>query len=613
MECADNAGACECKGDDMDDFIEKLRSEADITSVISEYVPLKKKGRNYWGCCPFHHEKTASFSVTPDKGFFYCFGCQAGGNVFNFLMRVENIGFYDAVKLLAGKLHIALPEKEKSEKDRLREKEMAKLYSVNELARDFFHSCLTKTAYGKPALEYLASRGIEPAVIERYKIGFAPQAWDKLSSAFAERGIDADILQKSGLSAARTTGGGLYDRFRNRIMFPICDVRSRVIGFGGRVLDNSEPKYLNSPETPVFNKKHVLYGFDHAYRAIREAGKAVVVEGYLDLIAAQTAGYANVVASLGTAFTPEQAKLLLKHANEIIFAYDSDVAGQNATVRALETAKTLGAAVRILSIPDGKDPDEFIRKHGAAAFSQLVTAALGLVDYRIQRLLASIDYSGLEGKLTIIAQAMPVLASSDNDVEINTHITRLSDTLAVDEGAIRSEFRKYARIHKKDKNVKIGNNINIVQMPGRPAQAAVSAERQIIRMLCYDSSIIPYVRAELSEFDFRDPARQEIINSLFNAYNMKNIVDPAVLTTVMSEAASAELSHIMLTDSPQGGDITKIVDDCLRTICLTRLNEQYEQQRIKVEELERVGDSRCLQELAEMQRIKDEINKLHSM
>lgn len=613
MECADNAGACECKGGNMDDFIEKLRSEADITSVISEYVPLKKKGRNYWGCCPFHHEKTASFSVTPDKGFFYCFGCQAGGNVFNFLMRVENISFYDAVKLLAGKLHIALPEKEKSEKDRLREKEMAKLYSVNELARDFFHSCLTKTAYGKPALEYLAARGIDLAVIERYKIGFAPQSWDKLSTAFLERGTDADILLKSGLSAARTTGGGLYDRFRNRIMFPICDVRSRVIGFGGRVLDNSEPKYLNSPETPVFNKKHVLYGFDYAYRAIRETGKAVVVEGYLDLITAQTAGHANVVASLGTAFTPEQAKLLLKHANEIMFAYDSDAAGQNATLRALETAKTLGAAVKILSIPDGKDPDEFIRKHGAAAFGQLVTDALGLVDYQIQRLLASIDYSGLEGKLTIIAQAMPVLASSDNDVEINTHITRLSDTLAVDEGSIRSEFRKYARIHKKDKNVKIGNNINIAQMTGRPAQAAVSAERQIIRMLCYDSSIIPYVRAELSEIDFRDPARQEIINSLFNAYNMKNIVDPAVLTTVMGEAASAELSHIMLTDNPQGGDITKIVDDCLRTIYLTRLNEQYEQQRIKVEELERVGDSRCLQELAEMQRIKDEINKLHSM
>lgn len=597
----------------MEDFIDKLRSEADIASVISEYVPLKKKGRNYWGCCPFHHEKSASFSVTPDKGFFYCFGCQAGGNVFNFLMRIENVGFYDAVKLLAGKLHIALPEKEKSEKDRLREKEVAKVYSVNELARDFFHSCLTKTAYGKPALEYLSARGIDMKVIDRYKIGFAPQAWDKLSTAFLERGVDPDTLLKSGLSAARTTGGGgLYDRFRNRVMFPICDVRSRVVGFGGRVLDGSEPKYLNSPETPVFNKKHVLYGFEHAYRAVREAGKAVVVEGYMDLIAAQTAGYQNVVASLGTAFTPEQAKLLLKHANEIIFAYDSDAAGQNATMRALETAKTLGAAVKIISIPDGKDPDDFIRKHGEAAFGQLIGNALGLVDYQIQRLLASIDYSGLEGKLTIIAQAMPVLASSDNDVEINTHITRLSDTLSVDEGAIRSEFQKYVRIHKKDKNVKIGNNINIAKISGRPAQAAVSAERQIIRMMCYDSAIIPYVREELSESDFRDPVRQEIINSLFNAYNMKNIVDPAVLATAMSEAAGAELSHIMLADNPQGGDITKIVDDCLRTICLTRLNEQYEQQRVKVEELERVGDSRCLQELAEMQRIKDEINKLHS-
>ena len=388
----------------MDDFIEKLRSEADIVRIVSDYVPLRKKGRNYWGCCPFHHEKTPSFSVAPDKGFFYCFGCQAGGNVFNFLMKVENVEFFDAVKLLAAKLHIPLPEREKSEQDRRREQEVAKLLRTNELARDFFHACLTKTAYGRPALEYLAKRGIEKAVIDQFKIGFAPPLWDKLSTAFLERGIDPETLIKLGLSAARSSGDGYYDRFRNRIMFPIADVRGRVVGFGGRVLDNSEPKYLNSQETALFNKRHILYGLDQAYKAMRDTGKAIVVEGYMDLITSQTAGVKNAVASLGTAFTPEQAKLLLKYAGEIIFAYDSDAAGQNATLRALETARTLGATIRVLSIPDGKDPDEFIRKHGGEAFRHAVDHAANLIDYQISRALNSADYTGLEGKLTVISQ-----------------------------------------------------------------------------------------------------------------------------------------------------------------------------------------------------------------
>jgi DNA primase len=595
----------------VDDFIDKLRSEADLVSIISEYVLLKKKGRNYWGCCPFHHEKSPSFSVTPDKGFYYCFGCQAGGNVFNFLMRIENIGFYDAVKLLAGKLHIPLPEKEKSEQDRSRERELAKLYSANELARDFFHACLTKSSYGKPALEYLAKRGMSAAVIDRFKIGFAPQAWDKLALSFQERGVDTNTLVKAGLVAARPSGGGFYDRFRNRVMFPICDARSRVVGFGGRVLDNSEPKYLNSPETPVFNKKLILYGLDHAYKAIRETGKAIVVEGYMDLIAVQSAGFQNAVASLGTAFTPEQAKLLLRFAKEILFAYDSDAAGQNATLRALETARVLGATVKVISIPDGKDPDEYLRRHGAEDLGHLVNNAASLVEYQIQQILATNDYSRLEGKLTVISQMLPVLVSSDNDVEINTYITRLSDTLSVDESAIRSEFQKYARMHKKDKNVKNGNNINIAKLSARPMTAAVAAERQIIRLMCEDSSIIPYVMAELTDVHFEEPVRQEIINSLFSAYNMNKPIDPAALATSLQETANAELSHIMLTES-QCGDVIKVVDDCLRTIRLARLKYQYEQQRLKVEELERVGDSRCLQELAEMQRIKDEINKLHN-
>ncbi|SCM80248.1 DNA primase [uncultured Sporomusa sp.] len=600
----------------FDDFIDRLRSESDIVSIVSDYVALKKKGKNYWGCCPFHNEKTPSFSVTPDKGFFYCFGCQSGGNVFNFLMKVESITFFEAVKLLAKKLNIPMPEKEKSPREQARDQEIAKIYQVNELARDFFHSCLTKTNYGKPARDYLTSRGITAECIDFFKLGFAPPFWDKLSSAFSERGITFDILLKSGLCAARTSGDGVYDRFRNRIMFPISDVRGRIVGFGGRVLDDTQPKYLNSPETQVFNKRQVLYGIESAYKPIRDLGKVVIVEGYLDAIMLYTHGIKNVVASLGTAFTPEQARTLLKLNNlntELLFSYDSDAAGQNATLRALNTVRALGAAIRVVTIPDGKDPDEFIRKHGSAAFEELLAAAQSLLDYQLDQALKSDDYSTVQGKIAVVGKLAPILAEADNAVEINAHITRLSQILAVDESALRSEITKYIVQLKKDKNVKNGKTINIAFLYKQPAPAVVQAERQLIRLMCDDLSLVPYVFAKIFPQEFQGVLQQEIINLIFNAYNMEKNITQAELNTVvnsLSEKANNEFSHIMLMEI-QFEDVVKLVDDCIKTIRLAHLTTLYEQHRLMADELERMGDSSFLQELAESQRIKHEISKLH--
>lgn len=600
----------------FDDFIDRLRSESDIVSIVSDYVALKKKGKNYWGCCPFHNEKTPSFSVTPDKGFFYCFGCQSGGNVFNFLMKVESITFFEAVKLLAKKLNIPMPEKEKSPREQARDQEIARIYQVNELARDFFHSCLTKTNYGKPARDYLTSRGITAECIDFFKLGFAPPFWDKLSSAFSERGIALDILLKSGLCAARTSGDGVYDRFRNRIMFPISDVRGRIVGFGGRVLDDTQPKYLNSPETQVFNKRQVLYGIESAYKPIRDLGKVIIVEGYLDAITLYTHGIKNVVASLGTAFTPEQARTLLKLNNlntELLFSYDSDAAGQNATLRALNTVRALGAAIRVVTIPDGKDPDEFIRKHGSAAFEELLAAAQSLLDYQLDQALKSDDYSTVQGKIAVVGKLAPILAEADNAVEINAHITRLSQILAVDESALRSEITKYIVQLKKDKNVKNGKTINIAFLYKQPAPAVVQAERQLIRLMCDDLSLVPYVFAKIFPQEFQGVLQQEIINLIFNAYNMEKNITQAELNTVvnsLSEKANNEFSHIMLMEI-QFEDVVKLVDDCIKTIRLAHLTTLYEQHRLMADELERMGDSSFLQELAESQRIKHEISKLH--
>ncbi|WP_371369668.1 DNA primase [Sporomusa rhizae] len=597
----------------FDDFIDRLRSESDIVSVVSDYVALKKKGKNYWGCCPFHNEKTPSFSVTPDKGFFYCFGCQTGGNVFNFLMKVENITFFEAVKLLAKKLNIPLPEKDKTPLELAREQELAKLYQVNELAVDFFHACLTKTKFGKPAREYLASRGISAEHISFFKLGFAPPLWDKLSLAFSKRGIDLDILLKSGLCAARTSGEGVYDRFRNRIMFPIRDVRGRAIGFGGRVLDNSQPKYLNSPETQLFNKRHVLYGFDKAYKHIRESGQVIIVEGYMDALTLYSHGIKNVVASLGTAFTPEQARNLIKLNAELLFSYDTDAAGQNATVRALATVRSMGAAIKVVSMPDGKDPDEFVRKHDSSAFQELIASAQPLLNYQLDQALKSDDYTTVQGKIAVVGKLAPILAEAENAVEVNAHITRLSQVLTVDESALRTEITKYIVQSKKDKNVKNGKTINIALLYKQPAPAVVQAERQLIRMMCEDLSLIPYVFSQISPQEIQGVLQQEIINLIFNAYNMEKNITQTDLNTIvnnLSEKANNEFSHIMLMEI-QLQDVVKSVDDCIKTIRLAHLTTLYEQHRLMADELERMGDSSFLQELAESQRIKHEISKLH--
>ena len=282
------------------ELIAQIKDANDIVSVVSEHVALKKKGQNYWGCCPFHNEKTASFSVSPEKGFYYCFGCRASGNSIKFLMEIEHLTFPEALEKLANRANIALPEQELSPQQRARELHRKKLYEANELAASFFHNCLTQTSLGKVGLEYLKKRGLTKETIDNFRLGFAPEGWDRLYKAFRERGIEDSVLLELNL-ARKNSEGRAYDFFRNRVMFPIMDGKGRVVGFGGRVMDDSSPKYLNSPESPIFDKGKLLFAFDKAYKRIRETKQAILVEGYMDVISAHNKGITNVVASLGTA------------------------------------------------------------------------------------------------------------------------------------------------------------------------------------------------------------------------------------------------------------------------------------------------------------------------
>lgn len=587
-----------------DEFIERVRSESDIVAVISEYVSLKKNGRNYWGCCPFHNEKTASFSVTPEKGFFYCFGCHAGGNVINFVMKYENVSFFEAAKILANKLNIPLPQKDKTPQEIAKERQMAKLWKVHELARDFFYACLTKTNYGIAAKTYFSKRGVSDETIDKFKLGFAPDAWDKLITAFEKRGYQGALLYEASLAVERKSGG-FYDRFRNRVMFPITDERGRVVGFGGRVLDDSQPKYLNSSETEIFNKRKILFGLEFAYRHIKSLGYAIVVEGYMDAITAHSHGIENVVASLGTSFTEEQCRKLLKYASTIVFAYDSDAAGQNATLRALSIVRKKGANVKVLAIPDGKDPDEFIHKHGQVAFLELVEKALPFIEYQIRRALDENDYSTLEGKVAAASKLLPILAEIDNAVEVNAYITRISQSVGINEGALRSELQRFATKNKKDNYVKVGQNTFV-----RPVDnAAIGAGRHLIRFIWNDNTIIPYLESKLSMEEFQNKDHADIVAFLVNAYHLGETINEITASLKLTERANNELSHCLLMELDEQDPI-QLIDDCIKTVHLGHLKKIYEQHRLKADELERMGDEGFMQELAESQRIKDEIDKI---
>lgn len=586
----------------MEAFVERVSEQTDILRIVQGYVPLKRRGNRYWGCCPFHQEKTASFSVLPDKGFFYCFGCHAGGNAFKFLSLIENISYFDAIKLQAEKLGIPLPERKRSPQEVARDREIQDLRKVNELARDFFHNCLTMTRMGERGKAYFAGRGIRQETIEEFQLGYAPPAWDKLSTAFLKRGIKQEFLLASGLCAERKQGGGLYDRFRGRVIIPIADERGRVVGFGGRVLDDSTPKYLNTPETVLFNKRKLLFGLDRSHRAIQQEGRAIVVEGYMDAISVFDAGVHNVVASLGTAFTPEHAKKLLHYAPEICFCYDSDEAGQKATIRALSIVRDTGARVRVIVVPDGKDPDEFIRKHGADAFRALVEKALPLVEYRLRYVLSHTNYDTLDGKVKALHEMMPVLAGIREAAVRSEYERRLAQTLMLDEGIVRSELHHY-RPEAED-----AVRQPIRKAVAKPDTALRKAGRLVIRMAWQDAAVIAHLETIVPLEGIRDPAQREILAFLKAAAEKGCPVDDMSAATLSDEAA-AELSRSLVEDLG-GRDETEAYDDSLRVLRKAYLNALYTEHSRKANEYAQNGQHEaCLQELNEVNKIKHEMDE----
>lgn len=426
------------------DFLQKVRDNTNILDVVGSYVSLKKKGKRYWACCPFHQEKTPSFSVSPEDGLYYCFGCHAGGDVFFFVEKMENLSFTEAVERLAEAAHLELPRAEVSPEEKRRKQFNDELYHAMELAVVYFHNCLRRTNMGKPGLAYFKRRHLTDETIDRFKLGFAPDSWHKLYGDFRTiKHISDTVLVTSGLVGHKN--GRYYDTFRNRCMFPILNLKGKPVAFGGRVMDDSKPKYLNSPETPIFNKRQLLFALYQALPEIRRTRQVIMVEGYMDAISLHAHGVTNAVASLGTAFTIEQARLLKRYADEVVFSYDMDAAGQNATRRALEIAGTTGLKMRVLHLSEGKDPDEFVNKYGGEAYKEAVAQAIPALDYLFNSLLETHDRTSLEGQHFILNDMFTVLSARGDSFEFNTYIQKMARALKVDEGLVRNEARLFAR------------------------------------------------------------------------------------------------------------------------------------------------------------------------
>ena len=603
---------------EFNSFVERVREQSDIVSVVSRYVQLKMKGGQYWACCPFHNEKTASFSVTPEKGFFYCFGCHAGGNVFKFLSMIENISYFDAVKLQAERLGISLPTQKKSVQEIEQENEEKILRKILEQAKNFYRDCLIKTAEGAAGRKYLNARGITSDVIENFQFGYAPNSWDALTKNFLKRGFTEKQLISAGLVSEKKNGG-VYDRMRGRVVIPIADIFGHIVGFGGRILnaedEKNSPKYLNSPETILFNKRNLLFGLDKAHISISKKNCAIVVEGYMDAISLVSAGVENVVATLGTAFTAEHAKLILRYARKIIFCYDSDEAGQRATVRALPIVREEGAEVFVITIPDGKDPDDFIRKHGKKSFDKLIANALDLAEYRVNYVLKTTEHSTLGGKIDALRKILPVVVNEKISAKQSEYYKKISRMLLLDESVVREEWEKFSKLPPPEnaKSVRTSQPARVKIRPPTRRKiecAELKATESVLRMVWHEGDLLSYVLSLVPKEVF-SKVHREIIDYLEKCFAEDRRPDDLTAAEELSAEANAELAKILLngSDSPRDDEVSAF-EDSVKTLRLTDMKMTYARTIKEAEIYIDSGNPEYLKKFRESLKLKDEMDEL---
>jgi len=432
-----------------DNLSKKVKDKIDIVEVVSDYVQLKKSGKNYKGLCPFHQEKTPSFTVNPDNQFYYCFGCGKGGDIFNFMMEIENITFYESLKILAKRAHIELPKKSDYSSDYKKKRE--KIFAINKLAAKFYNFLLLNKQVGNEAYKYLTNRGYTEKDMERYHIGYAPDSWHSLYNFLTKRDYDNKILIKSGVIGSKNNN--YYDKFRDRVMFPIFNSQSEVIGFGGRRLndeDKENPKYFNSPETPIFHKGKSLYGINWSRRGFRDNNSAVIMEGYTDVITAHKYGLNTAVASLGTALTYDQARLLKRYVDTVYIAFDPDFAGENATIKGLDILKKAELNVRVIELPAQKDPDNFIKENGLDRFKSLMDNADSLIEFKIRMVVNEDDSYSINQRISRSKKVLEILSRIKDPIELDVYLKKSAEILNIDKNAMKDALKTFNQKNKQE-------------------------------------------------------------------------------------------------------------------------------------------------------------------
>lgn len=497
--------------------LEQVRSASDIVDVIGSYIPLKRAGANFVALCPFHREKSPSFNVSPQRQSFHCFGCHKGGDVFTFVKEYESIPFVDAVRRLADRAKIPL-EVDNDPSVKISRNLKDSLLLIHEQITQRWQSCLANEAAAVSAREYLQKRGVTQEAIELFRLGFAPELWDDTVNWAKSKGHTVELMEQSGL-ILKKDGGGHYDRFRGRLMFPICDEQGRVVGFSGRVLlaDAKTAKYVNSPETPIFTKGKVFFGLDKSKRALLGEKSAIVCEGQLDLISCFMSGVQNIVAPQGTALTSDHARILKRYVDEVVLCFDSDNAGQNAAVRSLDSLLASGLAIRVAVVPSPHDPDSFIKANGGEAFKEVVKNAAGFFDYYLNRLCLTNDLASDKGRLAVLESIGTAVHKTGNVVLVDTYAQKTALRLGVQPDAVRAEFRKAARF-KKASPVAGQDAPDDLQLPPEYSELEESEmprpstlEMWLLRILLSVEDSVPWAKEFLNLDWLQHPQAREII------------------------------------------------------------------------------------------------------
>ncbi len=519
---------------------EEVKRAADIVELIGQFVQIKKAGQNYMGLCPFHSEKDPSFTVSPSKQMFHCFGCKKGGDVFAFWMEYHKVSFPQALKDLADRYQIRLPEKPMTPFEKEKMELKASLFEINKLAAEYFHVMLTESDKGGPGRAYFEKRSISKEIIEEFKLGYAPEEWDDLIGYLRAKGMDLEKAAKAGLVIAKKNGG-YYDRFRGRVIFPIFNMRQQIVGFGGRVLDDSLPKYINTPETPIFHKGGFLYGLHASYKSMRESGRAVIVEGYTDVLALRRHGFQGVAGTLGTALTREHIRSLKGYAREAVVVFDADSAGKAAAIKSLSSFMNEGLSSKVTVLPKGHDPDSYVNKNGLNSLLSLLEGAVPMFDYYLDSRLAR-KGDGVEHQVELLKEILPVLAELSQVSQQSLYLRRLSERLGIAESAIRIELRNL----QNNYSGKAPEDGLRERLSGTKAKRA--DDLYLLNVLIHH----PQAMSRLMNLDYRvilsDPVVAGIFDAVNDIYRRQGVMAPSdILELLKGEQAREQFREAMLT------------------------------------------------------------------